>query len=143
MPKDYAAKSFSWLASAPRVGNDRDMGLHLQLGEKITPKGRTLTVTDLDVVTLTELRPLLIGIALSGGTIHHSALIKALELPHATNGLGRVLDLLSEDCRRRREPSLAALVVSQSTGEVGSAFWGNPSSERTDVYKHRRDVIST
>ncbi|AUM16938.1 hypothetical protein CSW53_10570 [Rhodococcus ruber] len=119
------------------------MGLHLQLGEKITPKGRTLTVTDLDVVTLTELRPLLIGIALSGGTINHSALIKALELPHATNGLGRVLDLLSEDCRRRREPSLAALVVSQSTGEVGSAFWGNPSSERTDVYKHWRDVIST
>lgn len=119
------------------------MGLHLQLGEKITLKGSTLRVTDLDVAILTALRPLLIGIALSGGTIHYSDLIKALELSYAPNGLGRVLDLLSEDCFRRGEPSLAALVVSQSTGEVGSAFGGNPSSERTKLYKHWRDVVST
>ncbi|WP_152975450.1 hypothetical protein [Rhodococcus rhodochrous] len=65
------------------------------------------------------------------------------ELPHATDGLGRVLDLLSEDCFRRGGPSLAALVVAQSTGEVGSAFRGNPSSERTNVYKHWRDVVHT
>ncbi|MHD0279580.1 hypothetical protein [Rhodococcus aetherivorans] len=119
------------------------MGLRIQLGEKIAPKGRTLTVTDLDVVTLTEMRPLLIGVALSGGTISHAALIRVLGLPHATNGLGRTLDLLSEDCIRRREPSLAALVVSKSTGEVGAAFWGNPSAERGLVYNHWQNVVNS
>lgn len=119
------------------------MPLHLRLGEKIVSKGRNLVVTELDVVTLTALRPLLIGIALSCGTIQYGAVIKALDLPHATNGLGRVLDLLSEDCFCRNEPSLAALVVSRSTGESGSAFWGDPSAERTLLYKHWRDVVST
>lgn len=111
------------------------MSLHLSLGEKIAPKGRILTVSELDVATLADMRPLLIEVARSRGTISYSALIKALDLPHATNGLGRILDLLSEDCSRRDEPSLAALVVSQSTGEVGEAFWGNPASERKLVYQ--------
>jgi hypothetical protein len=39
-------------------------------------------------------------------------------------GSGRALDLLSWDCERRGEPSLACLFVRQSDGEVGSGFGG-------------------
>lgn len=47
--------------------------------------------------------------------------------------MGRLLDLLSEDCIRGGEPSLAAIVVNSTTGEVGIAF-GDPIRERALLY---------
>lgn len=61
-----------------------------------------------------------------------------LDLPYAVNGMGRLLDLLSEDCIRRGEPSLAAIVVNASTGEVGDDFAGDPVAERSLVYAQRK-----
>lgn len=84
------------------------------------------------------MRPYLIDIAAAGKTVTYGELVDVLDLPHAPNGLGRILDLFSEDCFRRQqaEPSLAALVVSQSTGDVGDSFDGNPADERELLYTY-------
>jgi hypothetical protein len=62
-------------------------------------------------------------------TLTYGTLIEALALPHL-EWPGPAPDLLSEDCFRRGEPSLAAVVVTHTTGEVGSAFVGNAQEER-------------
>lgn len=111
------------------------MTLMLRVGETPTLKGRVLTVTELDVTTLGKVRPYLIEVASSGTTVTYGDLVYELDLPYVPNGLGRILDLLSEECLRRDEPSLAALVVSRSTGEVGGAFIGDPEWERTLLYE--------
>ncbi|MGW5152708.1 hypothetical protein [Rhodococcus koreensis] len=110
------------------------MKLLLRLGEKVDLKGRGLTVTELDVATLGKVRSYLTDIAAAGTTVTYGELINDLNLPYVPNGLGRILDLLSEDCIRRHEPSLAALVVAQSIGEVGNAFEGDPEMERELLY---------
>lgn len=45
------------------------------------------------------------------GACEQDIYLDELDLPFAPSGLGRILDLLSEDCTRRNEPSLVALVV--------------------------------
>lgn len=55
---------------------------------------------------------------------------------YAPNGWGPALDVLSEDCFRRDEPSLAALVVRSDVGEVGSAFIGDASDERQACFDY-------
>ncbi|GAA2725787.1 hypothetical protein CAE01nite_20810 [Cellulomonas aerilata] len=59
-------------------------------------------------------------------------------MPYLVHGMGRLLDLLSEDCFRRNEPSLASIVVNASTGEVGADFDGDASAERELVFDHLR-----
>lgn len=44
----------------------------------------------------------LIEVARAGQTETYGDLKAVLGLPHARNGLGRLLDLMSEDCIRRR-----------------------------------------
>lgn len=114
----------------------RDGELALELGETVEAKGRRLRVSKLDLVTLPRVREFLIAAARERQTVTYGSLIDALNLPHVPNGLGRLLDLLSEDCIRRDEPSLAALVVTRSTGEVGSAFDGDPGAERTHLHQY-------
>lgn len=53
-------------------------------------------------------------------------------------GLGRLLDVLSVECERRQEPSLASLVVRRETGEVGAAFVGDAEGEREECYRYWR-----
>ncbi len=124
---------WTWTAST-----NENAGVTLQVGEKIASKGRILTVTDLDLTTLEKMRPCLIDIVAAGTTITYGELIDALDLPYVPNGMGRILDLLSEDCFRQEgvEPSLAALVVSRSTGEVGDSFDGDPAHERELLYAY-------
>lgn len=51
--------------------------------------------------------------------------------------MGRLLDVISEDCHLRGEPSLAALVVNAGTGEVGGDYeWGDPVLERRRLYDY-------
>jgi hypothetical protein len=114
------------------------MELMLRPGEKVPMKGRNITVTPKAVEWLPHIRDHLIEVAEAGGTITYGGLKTDLGLPHPTNGLGRLLDLLSEDCFRRDEPSLASLVVNGSTGEVGSDFDGDAAAERVFVYKRWR-----
>lgn len=127
------------MASArARSCQTRLMSLMLRRGEKVSMKGRTMTVTDLAVASLPGVRDHLVEIARSGETTTYGELKADLGLRHAPNGLGRLLDLLSEDCRRRGEPSLAALVVNAKTGEVGSDSGGDPVAARRALYDHWR-----
>jgi hypothetical protein len=106
-------------------------------GEKVAMKGRTITVTEVALDCLPRVRDRLIEMAKAGQTVTYGELRQELDLPYPANGLGRLLDLLSEDCFRRREPSLASLVVNASTGEVGSDFDGDAVAERAMVFKHK------
>ncbi len=112
------------------------MSIVLRLGEKVDMKGRRMTVTQKAFDSLPRVRDHLIDVARAGQTVTYGQLVADLGLPYLPRGLGRLLDLLSEDCLRRNEPSLAALVVSDSTGEVGSDFAGDAQSERGDLYAH-------
>lgn len=114
------------------------MSLMLKLGERFEMKGRTLTVTPTAYECLPRVREFLVEVAKSGETVTYAELHDHLGLPYAVNGMGRLLDLLSEDCIRRREPSLAAIVVNSTTGEVGDDFAGDPVVERTLVYAQQK-----
>jgi hypothetical protein len=108
----------------------------LTVGERVTIRSLVLTVTELDATSLPTLRRYLIEVARQGGITTYGVVKSDLALPHVVNGLGRLLDLLGEDCARRAEPSLAALVVAQGTGEVGHDFDGDAESLRRDVYRY-------
>lgn len=112
----------------------RVMALTLRRGEKIPIKGRTVTVTDLAYESMPAVRAYLIGVARNGGTTTYGELKDDLELSYVPQGLGRLMDLLSVDCTRRDEPSLAALVVTGHTGEVGYDFAGDAAAERELLY---------
>lgn len=113
------------------------MALVLKLGEEIPIKGRIVRVTQDAYDYLPAIRDELIQVAAARETITYGELKARLQLPWAPNGMGRMLDLLSVDCLRRGEPSLAAIVVGQQTGEVGIDFDGDPVAERTRVYSQR------
>ncbi len=106
----------------------------LKLGEEIPMKGRVVRVTQDAYDYLPSIRDELIQVAADAGTVTYGELKDRLQLPWAPNGMGRMLDLLSVDCQRRGEPSLAAVVVGQRTGEVGQDFDGDPVAERARVY---------
>lgn len=112
------------------------MTLMLRLGEKVEMKGRRMTVTPMAFEGLPRVRDHLIEVAKAADTTTYGQLVDDLELQYLPRGLGRLLDLLSEDCFRRDEPSLAALVVSDTTGEVGSDFGGDAVTERTALYAY-------
>lgn len=116
--------------------DDAGMALKLRLGEKVSIKGRTVTVTQTAYDCLPAIRTHLISVAQSRDTITYGQLCTELALPYLPRGLGRLMDLVSVDCIRRREPSLASLVVNQATGEVGVDFAGDPVAERQKVYRH-------
>ncbi len=118
-------------------GSERDQSdTTLRLHEKVTVKGTNLAVTELDIASLPVLRARLIEVARARGTTTYGALKTDLELRHAVNGLGRLLDLVGEDCQRRGEASLAALVVAQGTGEVGAGANGDAEQQRHTLYQH-------
>lgn len=73
--------------------------------------------------------------AKGGSTVTYGDMKSTLNLRYQPQGMGRLLDLLSIDCELRGEPSLAALVVGDQTGEVGSDFSGDPATERADLYR--------
>lgn len=113
------------------------MGLMLRQGEKVSIKGRNITVTDTAFECLPRVRDRLIEAALARETVTYGELREELKLPYLVQGMGRLLDLLSEDGFRRGEPSLASLVVNASTGEVGADFDGDPRAERELVFNRK------
>ena len=70
-------------------------------------------------------RPALITTSLRRSTMTYGELARAIDLdpglplPHHIN---RVLNLVSQDCIDRKEPSLAVLVVNERSGEPGTGF---------------------
>lgn len=79
------------------------MALMLREGEKITMKGRTITVTKTAITCLPRVRDRLIEVAKNGQTITYGELREQARLPHRAQGMGRLLDLLSIDCGRREQ----------------------------------------
>ena len=112
------------------------MTLMLEPGEKVVTGGRTVTVTPLAYETPPVVRERLIEVARARGTTTYGGLRGDLDLRYLVQGMGRLLDLVTEDCLRRGEPSLASLVVNASSGEVGTASYGDPAAERTRVHAH-------
>lgn len=108
----------------------------MELGDEVESKGRTLTVSELDVAALPKIRSCLIGVAKQGATVTYGELVDATGITHLPRGLGRLMDLISADCLLTGEPSLAAIVVNQTTQEVGEAFAGDALGERKHVFKH-------
>lgn len=107
----------------------------LVLGEPFALKGRSGHVTVRDVASVAAIRPVLIALARHGGTTSYGGLKEAADVPQPAAGLGRLLDLVGTDCRRRGEPDLAALVVTTGTGEVGDKYGGDAAREREQVYR--------
>jgi hypothetical protein len=89
-------------------------------------------VNENDVARVLLLRGACIAAAWSRSTYRYGDLAALIGIP--PQGMGRYLDLLWEDCTRRDEPSLAALVVKGDTGQCAEDFVGEPSSERERCY---------
>lgn len=102
----------------------------LHLGEQVEVAGRLLTVTERAHACLPRVRVYLLEVARSGGTTTYGELVADLDLPYPPRALGRLLGLLTEDCRRRGEPSLAALVVNRTTREIGGDCVPDPVATR-------------
>lgn len=116
--------------------HDGYMGLMLAAGDKFEMKGRTITVTQVQALVGPRTRDVLIEVARRGERVTYGDLKARADLTHAPNGMGRLLDVLSEDCRLRNEPSLAPLVVNAETNEVGDDYEGDPTADRAAVYDY-------
>lgn len=106
----------------------------LSAGETIETERRRLHVSAADVDCVARMRPFLIEEARARATVTYGELVATLRLPCAPKGLGRLLVLLSEDCYRRGEPTLASIVVTQSTGEVGRGYGSGAKDDRAELY---------
>ena len=96
--------------------------------------GAQVRVTQLRFESLRLLRPFLISVARNGTTITYGEASQAINENFFARGMGTLMDILSLDCQRRGEPSLAALVVRKDKGEVGYAFVGDPALTRQACY---------
>lgn len=112
------------------------MSLTLRAGERFDVKGRAIKVTKMQADVGPRVRDELIEVARRGDKITYGGLKAAAHLSHPPNGMGRLLDVISEDCFRRGEPSLAPLVVNAKTSEVGADYEGDPIADRQAVYDH-------
>lgn len=105
-------------------------------GETVESDRRRFHVSAADIASVAAMRALLIEEARAGATITYGEVVRTLDLPVAPKGLGRLLVLLSEDCARRGEPTLAAIVVTQSTGEVGHGYGPEAPQDRQELWDH-------
>jgi hypothetical protein len=112
------------------------MGLMMRAGDRFEMKGRTVTVTKMQADVGQLVRDELIDVAKRRAKITYGELKAAASLSHPPNGMGRLLDVISEDCRLRDEPSLAPLVVNAGTQEVGADYDGDPIADRQRVYHY-------
>ena len=86
--------------------------------------------------TIARMRAHLVDAARARSTVTYGELVDELELPVPARRLGRLLVLLSEDCARRGEPTLAAIVVAKATGEVGHGYGDDAAADRDALYRH-------
>lgn len=108
----------------------------LEVGEIVDTGRRRFHVSERDRESVAAMRTFLVEEAMARSTVTYGELVAALRLPTSPKGLGRLLVLLSEDCARRGEPTLAAIVVTQATGEVGDGYGEGARSDREELYDH-------
>ncbi|WP_166139178.1 hypothetical protein [Nocardioides ochotonae] len=117
------------------------MEMRIKAGDEVDLGDRDVTVGELAARSLPLARAYLIGVARAGGQVTYGEMVRDLELPHEPQDVGHLLDLLSVDCLERGEPSLAALVVTAGTLDVGHGYGSDPEIERTLL--HRRWLSRT
>jgi hypothetical protein len=104
------------------------------------PERPQIRVTENMIEALVRLRPALIVVAKRRSTLTYgeaeTVIDGLIKMGHGVADGGRLLDLITVDCERRREPSLAALVVRSDTGEVGDGFVGDAGAGREDCYRY-------
>jgi hypothetical protein len=103
------------------------------VGDVVETDRRRFHVAQADIDAVVAMRRLLVAEAKAGATITYGEVVRTLKLSVAPKGLGRLLVLLSEDCARRGEPTLAAIVVTQSTGEVGHGYGPEAQDDRREL----------
>ncbi len=113
-------------------------GLKLSEGDLVDIPWREgkVTVTALVLQTLPRVRAALLVAAMTGHVLTYGQLAIATGRAYPPRGMGDLLDLISLDCIKRREPSLAALVVRSDTGAPGDAFIGDAAAEQRRCYAH-------
>lgn len=69
-------------------------------------------------------RAALVLSAMRRTTVTYGELAQAVDLPDVpvSHHMKRILDLVSQECIARNEPSLAPLVVNERTGEPGKGY---------------------
>ena len=100
------------------------VGARYPVGERL----RTLTPALARAVVMA--RRVLVDVAAQGEVVTYGELSEEIDGLVLPRHMGPLLHMLAHDCRERGEPSLAALVVSAATGEVGTADEGWAPPER-------------
>ena len=118
--------------------HDESDATTLQVGETLASDTRRFRVSEGDVEAVAAMRGYLVDAAKARASVTYGELVRETGLSVPPRGLGRLLVLLSEDCARRGEPTLAAIVVTQSTGEVGDGYGSGASQDRDDLYAYWR-----
>jgi hypothetical protein len=119
--------------------SERNVDLRVRQGEKLargSRAGTSVRVSPLMIRVLPRLRALLVDAARRRATMTYREVAVALEHAYLQQGLGPVLDVLAEDCSRRGEPRLDALVVTVKQGEVGTGFEGDAVRERDACWSY-------
>lgn len=119
----------------------------ITVGETLTFRWRPGFTVDVDermIAALSKARAALIAIAYTGRTITYKGLEKAIEDSRFNyRNFRGLLDVISLDCERRGEDSLAALVIRGDTKEVGDGFINNAGvplqQYREGVQRYWRD----
>lgn len=106
----------------------------LVVGEVVATSTRRLHVSAQDVDAVARMREVLVPEARAGARMTYGELVREAELPYPPRRLGRLLILLDEDCVRRGEPTLASIVVTQATGEVGDGYGDDAAADRAALY---------
>lgn len=102
----------------------RDAALALTVGERYPVKDRMQRLSPHLAETVAAAREVLVDVAAHREVITYGELSEALDRAVLPRHMGPLLWMLGHDCRARDEPSLASLVVSAHTGEVGTADTG-------------------
>ena len=81
-------------------------------------------------------RVVLVDVAAHGEVVTYGELSEAIDRRVLPRHMGPLLHMLGHDCAARGEPSLPSLVVSRTTGEVGTpdGSWAPP--ERRACWSH-------
>ena len=110
----------------------------LQAGEVVESGSRRFHVHAGDLESIARMREHLVDAARAGETVTYGELVREADLPVPPKALGRLLVLLSEDCARRGEPTLAAIVVTAATGEVGDGYGAGAARDRRELRDYWR-----
>lgn len=86
--------------------------------------------------TVAAIRAYLIDAARHRATVTYGELVRELDLPVPARRLGPLLALVSQDCERRGEPTLASLVVTKATGEVGVGYGPGAPEDRQAAFAY-------